>query len=150
MTTTAPATSMINFRPMMRNQKRSAWRKVHYDNAVKIVLVFETPFWEKLGYVGGKIISDSPLRATFFPSHEYESGVGVLLASYVWGDDANLWTAYSDEQAVDKALEEVVKILGDEAKTQFLEGRVKNWLKDDLSMGAYCWLLPHQQVQENP
>jgi len=144
-TASAPVAGLIKYKPRLTREKVHAMRKVHYDNSVKIILVFSRPFWEEEGFFGGKLVSDLLVRATYYPSHKFKSGVGVLLASYVWGEDANKWTSLTDHQCIQLALADVVELHGEVARDTFKEGVVKKWLEDPLTMGAFAWPLPHQQ-----
>ena len=79
-TTSAPVSSLISYNPPLGNQKLHALRKVHYDNSVKIVLVFTTAFWEQNGTFGGKLISDYPgkyIKALYLRS---TSAITVLVS----------------------------------------------------------------------
>ncbi|MBN8237210.1 FAD-dependent oxidoreductase [Halobacillus kuroshimensis] len=61
-------------------------------SSVKVGLEFKLKFWEA-GNIGN-IITDLPLRYTYSPSHYIgEVGPGIMLGSYSWAQNANLWNS---------------------------------------------------------
>jgi len=49
--------------------QRGAIRQLTYTPSIKIGLQFKTPWWEKLGIVGGQSSTDRPIRDMVYPSY---------------------------------------------------------------------------------
>ncbi|XP_026514010.1 L-amino-acid oxidase-like [Terrapene carolina triunguis] len=148
-TATAKATRLIKFSPPLSTNKAHALRSIHYSEATKIVLVCTEKFWEKEGIQGGRSITDRPSRFIYYPSHNFSSGVGVILASYTWGDDAEFFIPLSDEKCVDVVLGDLAEI--HQVPKNYVQSVcdkhvIKKWSLDRYSMGAYVSFTPYQFV----
>ncbi|KAG5637252.1 hypothetical protein H0H81_005251 [Sphagnurus paluster] len=53
----------------LTNGQRCAIRQLAYTPSVKIGLQFRTPWWERLGIVGGQSSTDRPIRDIVYPSY---------------------------------------------------------------------------------
>uniref|UniRef100_A0A674K0I3 Amine oxidase n=1 Tax=Terrapene triunguis TaxID=2587831 RepID=A0A674K0I3_9SAUR len=147
--TTAKATRLIKFSPPLSSNKTHALRSLHYSKDVKIFLVCREKFWEKDGIYNGRSITDRPSRFIYYPSHNFSSGVGVILASYTWDDDAEFFVPLSDEKCVDVVLEDLAEI--HQMPKNYIQNIcdkhvIKKWGLDKYSMGAYVSLTPYQFV----
>uniref|UniRef100_A0A8C8RVA0 Amine oxidase n=1 Tax=Pelusios castaneus TaxID=367368 RepID=A0A8C8RVA0_9SAUR len=148
-TTTAKAARLITFYPPLSALKTHALRSIHYTKDVKIVLACTKKFWEKDGIYGGRSITDLPSRFVYYPSHNFTSGVGVLLASYTWGDDAEFFTPLSDEKCVDVVLgdlEKIHQVPKDYIQKVCNRYVIKKWGLDRYSMGSYVSFTQYQYV----
>ncbi|TFJ97666.1 scavenger receptor cysteine-rich type 1 protein M130-like protein [Platysternon megacephalum] len=148
-TATAKATQLIKFSPPLSTKKAHALRSIHYSEATKIVLVCTEKFWEKEGIQGGRSITDHPSRFIYYPSHNFSSGVGVILASYTWGDDAEFFIPLSDEKCVDVVLGDLAEI--HQVPKNYIQSVcnkhvIKKWSLDRYSMGSYVSFTPYQFV----
>ena len=144
LTATATSTSFIKFIPNLDPDKREAIRTIHYKGATKIILVFQRPFWEDEGIHGGTSITDLPSGHILYPSHNFDSGLGVLIASYTGGDSSRKLLGLNDEECTNQSLSDVAEIHGDYVRDLYIEGFVKRWTTDSYSHGAYSLLLPYQ------
>lgn len=126
--------------------KWKAIRELHYTDSVKTGLQFKTRFWEKLGFFGGKITTDIPIKFSYLPSHELGMNTtGIVLASYTWGDDAFIWSSLSENQRIHAALNNLAKIYGDIVYKEFLMGSSISWSTNQYSSGAFVIFKPEQQ-----
>ncbi|XP_067393730.1 L-amino-acid oxidase-like [Emydura macquarii macquarii] len=146
-TATAKATRHIKFSPPLSTNKTHALRSLHYSKDVKIFLACTEKFWEKDGIHGGRSITDRPSRFIYYPSHNFSSGVGVILASYTWDDDAEFFVPLSDEKCVDVVLEDLAEI--HQLPKNYIQKVcdkhvVKKWGQDKYAMGSYVSLTPYQ------
>ncbi|MFF3025310.1 flavin monoamine oxidase family protein [Gottfriedia sp. NPDC057948] len=121
-------------------------RELHYSDSTKIALQFRTRFWEKLGFFGGKITTDLPIKFSYFPSHA-DSESGVLLASYTWEDDAQIWDHMKNNDRIEQALENLSVIFGDVVFKEFLVGHSHSWTRYPFSGGAFVMYKPNQQKE---
>ena len=131
-------------KPFTRNKQR-AIRQLHYDASAKIFLQCRRRFWEEDdGIVGGGTFTDLPIRAVFYPDHGRETGRGVLLASYTWGDDAQRWGSLSPADRITQALENLACI-HPQITDAFEVGDSKMWHDDEFAGGAFALFQPGQQ-----
>ncbi len=71
-TPTAGGTLSAEFEPLLPVEKNSALRTVYYETSVKVILAFQTPFWEKdhSERRGGHVFTDLPLQSLYYPSQK--------------------------------------------------------------------------------
>ena len=81
--------------------KQRAIRQLHYDASAKVFLQFRRRFWEDDdGIVGGGTVTDLAVRNVYYPDHGRDTGRGVVLASYTWGEDAQRWGSLSPDDRI--------------------------------------------------
>ncbi|XP_040398704.1 L-amino-acid oxidase isoform X1 [Cygnus olor] len=146
-TSSAKATRHIQFVPPLSSPKTHALRSIHYASASKIVLACTEKFWEKDGIRGGHSITDRPSRFIYYPSHNFSSGVGVILASYTWNDDAEFFLPLTDEKCLDVVLQDLADI--HQVSKEYLQYTcsqyvIQKWQLDKHSMGAFAAFTPYQ------
>ncbi|NXJ01020.1 OXLA oxidase, partial [Psophia crepitans] len=148
-TTSAKATRHIQFFPPLSPPKTHALRSVHYASASKIVLACTEKFWEKDGIRGGQSITDRPSRFIYYPSHNFSSGVGVILASYTWNDDSEFFLPLTDEKCLDVVLQDLSDI--HQVSKEYLQYTcdqhvIQKWQLDKHSLGAFAAFTPYQFI----
>ncbi|XP_065272369.1 L-amino-acid oxidase-like [Emys orbicularis] len=147
--TTAKAVRLIKFSPPLSSNKTHALRSLRYSQAVKIFLACREKFWEKDGIYNGRSITDRPSRFIYYPGHNFSSGVGVILASYTWDNDAEFFIPLSDEKCVNLVQEDLAEI--HQLPKTYIRNVcdkhvIKKWGLDKYAMGAYVSLTPYQLV----
>ncbi len=126
--------------------KQRAIRQLHYDASAKVFLQFRRRFWEDDdGIVGGGSVTDLAVRNVYYPDHGRQTGRGVVLASYTWGEDAQRWGSLSPSERVVQALEDVTRI-HPQAAEEFEVGASKMWHDDEFAGGAFALFDPGQQT----
>jgi monoamine oxidase len=126
--------------------KQRAIRQLHYDASAKIFFQFGRRFWETDdGIYGGGSITDLAVRNVFYPEHGRETGRGVVLASYTWGEDAQRWGSLAPDDRLQQALENVTAI-HPQAQEAFEGGYSKMWHDDEFAGGAFALFDPGQQT----
>ncbi len=124
--------------------KWKAIRELNYINAVKTALEFKQPFWEQTGI--SNIVTDFPTRFTYIPSHSAATGQpGVMLGSYSWGQNANLWTSQPEQERIYEVLKGLAKIYGDIVYREFVTGSTYSWAQNPFSAGAFVLFSPYQE-----
>lgn len=148
-TTTAKAALFIDFVPSLSIQKMEALRAAHYMGLTKVILTFSEKFWEKDGIQGGKSVTDRPSRLIYYPSHSFPDNqtVGVLLASYTWSDDSELFSGTSDEDIKELVLRDLEQIHGQQVWALCTGVLVKKWDLDPFSLGGVAVFTPYQPVE---
>ncbi len=116
------------------HEKWKAIRELHYMPATKIGIQFKSRFWEEQGQLGGRIITDLPIRYAYYPSHGIgEKGPAIMLGSYTWSYDALLWDGLSKGDRIYYTLQNLATILGGQVYDEFLSGISKK-----LDVGSIC------------
>jgi monoamine oxidase len=126
--------------------KQRAVRQLHYDASAKVFLQFRRRFWEDDdGIVGGGSVTDLAVRNIYYPDHGRDTGRGVMLASYTWGEDAQRWGSLPPAERIAQALEDVTRI-HPQAAEEFEVGASKMWHDDEFAGGAFALFDPGQQT----
>ena len=128
------------------NAKQRAIRQLHYDASAKIFFQCRERFWEDEGIFGGGTVTDLPVRNIYYPEHGRQTGRGVLLASYTWGEDAQRWGSLSPQDRLSQALENVALIHPRVLET-YETGASVMWHDDEFAGGAFALFDPGQQTQ---
>lgn len=148
-TSSAKATRHIHFVPPLSPAKAHALRSINYASSSKIILACSEKFWEKDGIRGGYSVTDRPSRFIYYPSHNFSSGVGVILASYTWNNDADFFLPLTDEKCVDVVLQDLADI--HQVSKEYLQYTcdqhvIQKWQLDRRSLGAFAAFTPYQFV----
>ncbi|KFP28926.1 L-amino-acid oxidase, partial [Colius striatus] len=148
-TTSAKATRHMSFIPPLSSSKARALRSIHYTSASKIALACSERFWERDGIQGGHSTTDHPSRFIYYPSHNFPRGLGVVLASYTWTDDAEFFLPLSDAKCLDVVYQDLAAI--HQVPEEYLRvtcGQyvIHKWQLDTHSLGGFAALTPYQFV----
>lgn len=118
-------------------------RELNTINAVKIGIEFKSRFWEAVGM--GNAVTNQPTRYSYIPSHGVgSSSSAVLLASYTWGHDSELWTSQPFMEKVREALTDLSKIYGDIVYKDYIRTVSYDWGLNPFAAGAFTLFLPGQ------
>ena len=133
------------------HNKWKAIRQLHYVIDTKIGLEFKSRFWERAGQLGGRTITDLPIRFTYYPSHGIGTpGPAVILASYTLGDDVMPWDGLPNEERIRYALKNLAVIHGDQVYREFVKGFSFSWAQNPYSCGEWAMFKPGQQTELHP
>ena len=138
-TTPLPRLRSITFDPPLRNELNNAINDVHYVKAAKIFLQTKSRFWLNHG-VDGMMISDLTIQNTYFAGEFSKSPKGLIIASYVWENQAEKLFALSDEEKISLAVDELKQVFP-EIKDEFERGAVIEWKE------GFCIFKPHQETR---
>ncbi len=131
--------------------KRVAIRELNYMASTKIGIEFKSRFWEKEGQQGGKSITDLPTRFTFYPSYGIGTpGPAVILASYVWADEALTLESLPEKEQLQYVLMNLAEIHGPQVYSEFVTGTSFSWSKNPYSCGAFTSFEPGQDAELYP
>ncbi len=98
---------------------------------------------------GGGSVTDNPNRFIYYPSHRIEgSDGGVVLASYVWADDARRWDSMDDEERYAYALRNLERVHGKRITRFFTgHGATESWMRNRYAFGEAAVFTPGQWTQ---
>ncbi|WP_380023762.1 flavin monoamine oxidase family protein [Effusibacillus consociatus] len=131
--------------------KWKAIRELHYVIDTKIGIEFKSRFWERAGQLGGRTVTDLPIRFTYYPSYGIGSpGPAVILASYTLGDDVMPWDGLPNEERIRYALKNLAVIHGDQIYREFVRGTSFSWAQNPYSCGEWAMFKPGQQTELHP
>ncbi len=126
--------------------KQRAIRQLHYDASAKVFLQSKRRFWEEDEQIfGGGTVTDMAIRNLYYPEHGRETGRGVLLASYTWGEDAQRWGSLDPAERIRQAIENVA-VIHPQIIENFEAGASKMWHDDEFAGGAFALFDPGQQT----
>lgn len=149
---TIPFTTMrfVEIEPYdsVSHEKWRAIRELHYMAATKIGIQFKSRFWEKQGQLGGRIITDLPIRYAYYPSYGIGTkGPGMVLGSYTWSYDALLWDGLSESDRIYYTLQNLGTILGNQVYDEFISGISKSWTLDPYALGGFAIFQANQEAE---
>jgi monoamine oxidase len=128
-------------------EKHEAAKQMGFGGAIKILLLFKEPFWQKLLFEkqpevdltnAGFIISDAPVP-TWWTQLPEDS---TLLTGWLAGPNALKLEHSNDEEIMEQALaslQQIFKKNKDFLKEKLLLWRVYNWVADPFTRGAYAY-----------
>jgi len=146
----------VRFVPALPDAKLNAINAIEVGPAIRVVLRFSEPFWEKLELTDahkdlkdlGFINSDDVSLPTWWstlPQHH------AILVGWAGGRQAEKLGGLSDEEISNQAVESLASIFniaGSEVRSYISQVYFHNWQEDSLSRGAYAYLpvngLDHQ------
>jgi monoamine oxidase len=139
-----PVLRHVEVLPPWSPAKQRAIRQLHYDASAKILLQCRRRFWEEdEGIFGGGSVTDLAVRAVYYPDHGRETGRGVLLGSYTWGEDAQRWGSLAPGDRIAQALENLA-VLHPQITREFEVGVSHMWHDDEFAGGAFALFEPGQ------
>jgi len=155
---TPPARSvaLMTFDPPLPYMKEHAIDSLNYWGSVKIFLKFTRPFWAyknklpiirygNMSTVNGAVgISDDILRQTYYPSNDLHGP--VILASYTWEHDSEIFVSMSDEECIEQALKILEERHGSVVRETYETGVVQKWALDNHIHGAFVVPNSYQQI----
>ncbi|GLZ76289.1 amine oxidase [Actinorhabdospora filicis] len=146
-----PVLRHVEFTPELSYHKQRAISELHYDAATKIMLEFDTRWWDPDGTTpGGVDVTDGPLRYVVYPSHPQGTG-GVVYASYTWSDDARGWDALDAAEAARTAVGHLERLHGPVVGESFTGGyHVESWARNRFTGGEAAVYMPGQAVEVGP
>jgi monoamine oxidase len=142
----------IEPRHSFSENKWKAIRELNYAASTKVGIQFKNRFWEsKGGLYGGQTVTDLPIKYIQYPSHNIgKQGMGVILASYTWDDDAIPWASLEREEQIENALKNLATIHGKQVYSEFQGGVSHSWIRYPFAAGAFSMLRPEQIKELTP
>ena len=141
----------IKVKPRLSPRKARAIRQVKYDAASKIFMQVSRRFWEDDDKIyGGGTVTDTsirnvfyPERNMFYPEHGKETGKGILLASYTWGNDSTYLASLSPDDLT-RLIKRQLKAIHPTIEQDFERTLFHHWGRDPFAGGVGVLLEPNQ------
>lgn len=136
----APAQAdSIQFSPLLPTRRRQLHKRMPMGSAIKVILIYDRPFWREQGLSGEMVCDESPLRMTF-DSTPPDSTQGALVG-FILGAEAARWS--EEPQVIRKGaiFRQLASHFGKTAgePIEYIE---KDWCSDEWSQGCYVGLMP--------
>jgi monoamine oxidase len=127
----------IHFDPALPGIRDQALQRLPMGSVIKVIAVYDEPFWRGRGLSGQAVIMKGPLASTFDNSPS-EGSPGVLLA---FSPGARSWefAKLSTAERRKIVIDEFVRLFGSEAARP-LEYLEKDWTADPWTRGCYFGL----------
>jgi monoamine oxidase len=136
---TTPSSESILFNPSI-DEKQKAFGQIGFGTVVKIVMIWHSPFWEKIIPDAQFIITDE-----FIPTWwiQYPKKIPVL-TGWLGGPRAEQYSDKPDSFFLEKALEVLSSLFSvstEIIKQELKDVRIFNWKNNPWSRGAYSYSL---------
>lgn len=136
----APAqANTIEFSPNLPTQRQQLMNRMPMGSAIKVILVYDRPFWRDNGLSGEMVCDESPLRMTF-DSTPPDSEQGALVG-FILGAEAARWSEQPEVIRRGAICRQLTHYYG-EAAGHPIEYIEKDWCADEWSQGCYVGLMP--------
>ena len=131
----------IRFTPELPDWKQQAIGNLPMGLLAKVTLQFDG---ERFGFGKNKWLSyvvpnDMPAEACYFLTWPFDFDIMI---GWVGGEFGWELSAAGTDAAVDFALEEVVKMVGSDARQHFVTGHLTGWAENPWTLGAYAAAMP--------
>lgn len=128
-----PLLSDVTFDPPLPAERHAALGGWTMGNAIKVIALYDRPFWRERGYSGEVVSSDGPLSVVYDDcAHD---GSQAALVGFVAGRDARVLKASPKEEWEAKILEGLARALGDDALRP-TEVHLVDWVDEPWSRGC--------------
>jgi monoamine oxidase len=129
----------VRFEPALPAAKQRALAGLRMGAAIKLGLVFDTPFWwsdAPLARMGWLQIPDAPLPVWWstYPA------IAPLLLGWSAGPAADTLSRLPDEQIVGRALSSLRPVFGQRVDRHLSGWHLHNWQTDPFAGGAYSYV----------
>lgn len=118
--------------------RMNAVRSMGFGAVVKVVLLFETAFWETVAPAAGFIFSDETIPTWWTQSPDHSA----VLTGWLAGPKVAGLMSYPEEEVIALGLQSVANIFAGsypDVRKHFLRGYAYNWANDPFSRGAYTY-----------
>ncbi len=129
----------IIFTPTLPPMRQSLQKKMPMGKVWKTFMVYEKPFWRKMG-MNGMITAPQENVSVVFDNSPKDESVGILMG-FVSADAASYFQALSQEERKDEVLGAYNKYFGEVANNP-IHYEDHCWTEDPLTKGCYVGLMP--------
>ena len=129
----------ISFSPAL-TQKMAAARHLGFGPVVKVLLLFDEPFWKQSQvrqdlHQMSFVFSEAPIP-TWWSSYPKET---ALLTGWAAGPNARKLKDMKDEEILNTALDSIKMIFDCSVRDKLIQWKVVNWLREPFICGGYSY-----------
>ncbi|MGB1580244.1 MAG: flavin monoamine oxidase family protein [Nevskiales bacterium] len=128
----------IDFGPALPTRRRQLMNRMPMGSAIKVIMVYDKPFWREAGLSGEMVCDEGPLRMTF-DSTPPDSEQGALVG-FILGAEAAHYSELPKEIRYGDIRRQLADFFGKPAGNpiQYIE---KDWCADQFAHGCYAGLM---------
>lgn len=146
---------------ILKQKPKVAIRNLHLMNSSKLFVSTKSKFWHSCNNKAGKTLpqniqTDESLRGLYCLNYDGEDtkGMGVVLISYVWGDDSSKLLALTPEQRFEQFISTIRQVNVDFAEALANEANYEtmaciDWENTEHYYGAFKLNYPGQEQMVN-
>lgn len=125
----------IRYQPPMPASRDGLMQRMPMGTAIKMMLVYETPFWREEG-LSGFALTDHDVPQLLYDNSPDDGSCGILLG-FTEGLPARRWISETVETRRAEAIRTAVACFGDKAANpiDFID---KSWTEEEFSRGCYA------------
>ena len=132
------AKASIRFDPPI-SKERSAFQKIGYGSLIKLLLVFDEPFWEKIKKNIGFILSDQAIPTWWTQAPENNR---LLTGWWPTTGHAGQQTMEEIKSLAVASLSNIFNMNEDILRSKLVSDSIFDWQQDIYSLGGYSYLMP--------
>jgi monoamine oxidase len=125
----------IRYQPPMPASRDGLTQRMPMGTAIKMMMVYETPFWRDEG-LSGFALTDQDVPQLIYDNSPEDGSCGILLG-FTEGLPARRWIAESEATRQAAAIQTAVGCFGEKAAApiHFID---KSWTEEEFSRGCYA------------
>lgn len=129
----------LRYTPALTADRDLLTQRTPMGTAIKMMLVYDTPFWRSEG-LSGMAVSDRDVPQLMFDNSPEDASCGIILG-FVEGVPARRWLRESRDVRRAEAIQTVVECFGPRAAhpSDFIE---LSWTEEEFSRGCYGGTMP--------
>lgn len=128
----------VRYSPAMPGFRDQLTQRSFMGSAIKVTLVYDTPFWREHG-LSGQMTADSGLAQLTFDQTHPDRTEGVLVA-FIDSAAARIAVRMTAEERLGAVLDDLARVFG-EAAREPIATYEKAWLDDEWSRGCYVGIM---------
>ncbi len=128
----------LEFAPGLPTQRRQLMQRMPMGSVIKVILIYDKPFWREAGLSGEMVCDEAPLRMTF-DSTPPDSEQGALVG-FILGAEAARWSEQPKAIRRGEICRQLTGYFG-KAAGHPIEYIEKDWCDDPFAQGCYVGLM---------
>lgn len=129
----------IRYSPPMPPLRDSLTQRMPMGTALKMMFVYETPFWREEG-LSGLLLTDRDVPQLVFDNSPDDGSSGILLG-FTEGVPAREWMQRTPEARQAAGVDTLVQAFGEQAR-DIVEYVEHSWVAEEFSRGCYAGTMP--------
>lgn len=129
----------IRYAPPMPPLRDSLTQRMPMGTALKMMFVYDTPFWRREG-LSGLVLTDCDVPQLVFDNSPDDASCGILLG-FTEGIPARSWMQVAPAERQAAGVETLAQVFGPEARN-VVEYVEHSWTDEEYSRGCYAGTMP--------